>query len=312
MKQLGKLHPGKTKTLAARTKMLPTLSLLQIPETVVRAFLIPDGSDEPDMRKNPLTSLFGGHAMTLKLDAFSALRDPRKLSRLKTIVDPLDRRRNLVTLILLEVLLSLNVDGRASWALGTKEQDWSLIADHFGFWQLRYLMEDRIFEIRRPEEYRLLQSLLKQQCRSHRQFMTDIMDILRHHILRSGIKNVTICCRRKNVFGMYLKMRLKRMSFNHITDLFGVRVITESAGDCYRVLIVLQGLWRAFPHNFRDYIAEPKANGYRSIHTTMACLDGRRVEFQIRTRKMDLAANFGPANHATYKVLNRKKAGVCL
>ncbi len=96
-------------------------------------------------------------------------------------------------------------------------------------------------------------------------------------------------------------MKRKGKNFDQITDVFGYRVITKSIPDCYKVKKILHTLWEAFPEHHVDFIMKPKPNGYQSLHTTVKCVGGVAVEFQIRTRKMDWVAKYGPASHLLYK-----------
>ena len=88
------------------------------------------------------------------------------------------------------------------------------------------------------------------------------------------------------IHSIWRKMQEKQLSFSRLSDIYGFRVIVKSEEDCYRVLGAIHGRWRAVPGRFKDYISQPKTNGYRSIHTTVSGPDARRVEVQIRTREM--------------------------
>lgn len=156
-----------------------------------------------------------------------------------------------------------------------------------------------------PEQQELVTSLLRDQYRVYRRLFSDITAILRHRFAAKGLRGVRIECRRKDVAGIAEKMQRKGATINHVTDLFGFRIITDRVEDCDKVLEVLHRLWRPYPERFKDYIRHPKPNGYQSIHTTLHCLDRTAVEFQIRTIAMDHLAQFGSANHALYKAATR-------
>lgn len=183
---------------------------------------------------------------------------------------------------------------------------WCNVADHFGLWQLRYLLEDTAFRHGDAENYDLLCSLIEKKQAAFRPLVIDITAILHHYCHRDGI-DAHITTRTKNMYGIFRKMQRKGKNINHINDLFGIRVMTEKPADCYRVLDILHRLWPPFLEEFRDYIRAPKQNGYQSIHTTVACLGGTSVEFQIRTEKMHHIARHGPASHAAYKAMSRKQ-----
>ena len=107
--------------------------------------------------------------------------------------------------------------------------------------------------------------------------------------------------RAKKPYSIWRKMQEKDLAFSRLSDIYGFRVICGSVADCYRILGVIHGRWRAVPGRFKDYISQPKTNGYRSIHTTVSGRDGKRVEVQIRTREMHEVAEAGVAAHWSYR-----------
>ncbi len=107
--------------------------------------------------------------------------------------------------------------------------------------------------------------------------------------------------RAKKPYSIWRKMQEKDLAFSRLSDIYGFRVICGSEADCYRILGVIHQRWRAVPGRFKDYISQPKTNGYRSIHTTVSGRDGKRVEVQIRTRQMHEVAEAGVAAHWSYR-----------
>ena len=107
--------------------------------------------------------------------------------------------------------------------------------------------------------------------------------------------------RAKKPYSIWRKMEEKEQSFSRLSDIYGFRVIVDSEEDCYRALGAIHQRWRAVPGRFKDYISQPKTNGYRSIHTTVSGRDGKRVEVQIRTRQMHDVAETGVAAHWSYR-----------
>lgn len=107
--------------------------------------------------------------------------------------------------------------------------------------------------------------------------------------------------RAKKPYSIWRKMQEKDLAFSRLSDIYGFRVICASVADCYRILGVIHQRWRAVPGRFKDYISQPKTNGYRSIHTTVSGRDGKRVEVQIRTREMHEVAEAGVAAHWSYR-----------
>ena len=107
--------------------------------------------------------------------------------------------------------------------------------------------------------------------------------------------------RAKKPYSIWRKMEEKKTGFSRLSDIYGFRIITRSEADCYTALGVIHQRWRAVPGRFKDYISQPKSNGYRSIHTTVSGRDGKRVEVQIRTRQMHEVAETGVAAHWSYR-----------
>ena len=107
--------------------------------------------------------------------------------------------------------------------------------------------------------------------------------------------------RAKKPYSIWRKMQEKQLAFSRLSDIYGFRVICQTESDCYRILGAIHRRWRAVPGRFKDYISQPKSNGYRSIHTTVSGRDGKRVEVQIRTRQMHEVAEAGVAAHWSYR-----------
>ncbi|OGJ82321.1 hypothetical protein A3J91_03145 [Candidatus Peribacteria bacterium RIFOXYC2_FULL_58_10] len=287
--------------LSLRAEMHPIVEDLRVPDIVLRAFLLPSNVTLLMERSSALQAVVGEDAVALKIEVLRQGSDVFALRLLKAVEHSQDTLTDLVTLILLEGIVSLRSH------LPDEEVSvlWISLADRLGLWKMRYLLEDCLFEARHPQDYQLVSSLLERQGRIHERLFADISAILAHRLEAGGLRDFRLSCRHKNVSGVYQKMQRKGQTLNHITDLFGFRIITRTARDCYRALEILHRTWRPFPERFKDYILAPKANGYRSIHSTICCLEGQTVEFQIRTEEMDAAATFGHADHASYKQVMR-------
>ncbi len=123
---------------------------------------------------------------------------------------------------------------------------------------------------------------------------------IRHELEKAAIE-ADVYGRAKKPYSIWRKMQEKDLAFSRLSDIYGFRVICGSVADCYRILGVIHQRWRAVPGRFKDYISQPKNNGYRSIHTTVSGRDGKRVEVQIRTREMHEVAEAGVAAHWSYR-----------
>lgn len=246
-----------------------------------------------------------------KRQAVAAVRSPRILRSLAR--DPVSgENAPLVALILLEALALVRSGQLTQDERHLLRDRWMTLADRYGHWRLRYALEDALFEAEEPETFALVTALLRKQEELHFDLFQQILSVLRHHLEQGDLGHIEVLYRRKNVFGVHQKMVTLGRSFSRITDLFGFRIITGSEEECYRAAELLHWLWRQFPERYKDYIASPKPNGYRSIHTTVLCLHGAIVEFQVRTREMDAIAHVGSACYAHYKARARRRAGRCL
>jgi guanosine-3',5'-bis(diphosphate) 3'-pyrophosphohydrolase len=123
---------------------------------------------------------------------------------------------------------------------------------------------------------------------------------MRLELNKAGVET-EVYGRAKKPYSIWRKMQEKNLSFSRLSDIYGFRIITQSDEDCYRALGIIHARWRAVPGRFKDYISQPKTNGYRSIHTTVSGRDGKIVEVQIRTRQMHDVAESGVAAHWSYK-----------
>ena len=123
---------------------------------------------------------------------------------------------------------------------------------------------------------------------------------IRHELEVEGIE-ADVFGRAKKPYSIWRKMEEKDQGFSRLSDIYGFRIITSSESDCYRVLGAIHRRWRAVPGRFKDFVSQPKSNGYRSIHTTVSGRDGKRVEVQIRTQQMHEVAESGVAAHWAYR-----------
>ncbi|HEX2923053.1 MAG TPA: TGS domain-containing protein, partial [Chloroflexota bacterium] len=150
------------------------------------------------------------------------------------------------------------------------------------------------------EKYKEIATLLASRRESREQYVADLVQKLNNALRKAGI-TAEVYGRPKHIYSIYRKMVERGVGFDHIYDLAAVRVIVEKKPECYLVLGVVHCLWPPIPGQFDDYIALPKASGYRSLHTAVMGPEGKSLEIQIRTREMHKAAEFGVAAHWRYK-----------
>ncbi len=174
------------------------------------------------------------------------------------------------------------------------------LAGRMGMQWMREELEDLSFKVLNPEARNsILRRFLTLQKESGDVVHKITADIL--HELEKAQIEADVFGRAKKPYSIWRKMQEKDLAFSRLSDIYGFRVICGSVSDCYRILGVIHQRWRAVPGRFKDYISQPKTNGYRSIHTTVSGRDGKRVEVQIRTREMHEVAEAGVAAHWSYR-----------
>ena len=174
------------------------------------------------------------------------------------------------------------------------------LANRLGVWQLKWELEDLAFRYLEPEDYRRIAAELNERRADRERYIEALCAMLRAELEKAGI-HADVYGRPKHMYSIYRKMTRKHLAFEQLFDVRAVRVIVASIPDCYAALGVVHGLWPYIQGEFDDYIATPKGNFYRSIHTAVMGPQGKSVEVQIRTREMHEHAELGVAAHWTYK-----------
>jgi guanosine-3',5'-bis(diphosphate) 3'-pyrophosphohydrolase len=179
------------------------------------------------------------------------------------------------------------------------------LAHRLGIHALKWELEDLAFETLHPRKYEEIKAMVAERRADREGHVAEAARILKLELDKVDIP-VDISSRAKHFYSIYDKMAKKGREFNEIYDLTAMRVIVERAGDegtrdCYGALGLIHSLWKPMPGRFKDYIAMPKFNGYRSLHTTVIGPEGRPLEIQVRTREMHREAELGIAAHWLYK-----------
>ncbi|MEX5728410.1 guanosine-3',5'-bis(diphosphate) 3'-pyrophosphohydrolase [Rhodovulum iodosum] len=174
------------------------------------------------------------------------------------------------------------------------------LAGRMGMQWMREELEDLAFRVLNPEARSSIIRRFITLQRETGDVVHQITHDIRTELQREGVE-AEVFGRAKKPYSIWRKMEEKQQGFSRLSDIYGFRVITLSESDCYRVLGAIHRRWRAVPGRFKDYISQPKSNGYRSIQTTVSGRDGKRVEVQIRTREMHEVAESGVAAHWSYR-----------
>ena len=174
------------------------------------------------------------------------------------------------------------------------------LANRLGIWQLKWELEDLAFRYSDPDTYKQIAANLDER-RSKRERQMDAIIKKLEGLLSQDKISASISGRPKHIYSIHLKMKSKNLAFENVSDVRGVRIMAEDIPACYRVLGLIHTHWRPIPGEFDDYIAAPKDNFYRSLHTAVIFDDGKALEVQIRTLEMHENAEFGIAAHWRYK-----------
>ena len=174
------------------------------------------------------------------------------------------------------------------------------LAGRMGMHEMREELDDLAFRELYPEAYRVVTGRLTALEERSRYLISEIETQLAKKLAERGIKAV-VKGRRKRAYSIWRKMERKSVGFEQLSDIFGFRVIVKTLADCYQALGSVHTTWPMVPGRFKDYVSTPKANDYRSIHTTVIGPGKQRVELQIRTEEMHEIAEYGIAAHALYK-----------
>ncbi len=175
------------------------------------------------------------------------------------------------------------------------------IAGLLGIWSLKWQMEDICFKHLYPDDYEKLVYRYEIEKKSElNQYIEQVKTIISEKLAAEGVQH-EINGRFKNLYSIWRKMQAKDRPFNEIYDVFALRIIVPTVADCYKALGVVHAVWRPNYGRFKDYIAVPKPNGYRSVHTTVFGPGGQPTEFQILTKDMQEEALYGISAHWSYK-----------
>jgi GTP pyrophosphokinase len=174
------------------------------------------------------------------------------------------------------------------------------LANRLGIWQLKWELEDLAFRFLHPETYQRIARLLDEKRAGRERFIEDAKAKLREMLSEAGIA-AEVDGRPKHIFSIWKKMQRKGLEFHELYDVRAIRVLVDDVAQCYAALGLVHQQWTPVPEEFDDYIARPKGNDYRSLHTAVIGADGRPFEVQIRTKSMHEHAELGVAAHWRYK-----------
>jgi GTP pyrophosphokinase len=202
-------------------------------------------------------------------------------------------------LVRLRHLKEASTDEQQRAALETREI-YAPLANRLGIWHLKWELEDLAFRFSQPAEYRRIAGWLRSKRDEREKYIEDVRRELARELDKAGVQ-AEITGRPKHIYSIWRKMQRKGLAFEQVMDVLAVRVQVETIAECYAALGIVHGLWPYIPGEFDDYIATPKENNYRSLHTAVVGPGRLPLEVQIRTREMHEHAELGVAAHWQYK-----------
>jgi len=182
------------------------------------------------------------------------------------------------------------------------------LANRLGMGKLKGELEDAAFPYAYPKEYFQIEEIIKEKKDLYQKNLSEVRKELEKELNKNKIKVMEISYRMKHKYSLWKKLIKYDMDIEKIYDIVALRVVVESIEECYQVLGLVHSIWKPLPGRIKDYIAVPKPNGYRSIHTTIFTGLGGVAEIQIRTEDMHAEAAYGIAAHFAYKENGNKKA----
>ncbi|HEX5362906.1 MAG TPA: bifunctional (p)ppGpp synthetase/guanosine-3',5'-bis(diphosphate) 3'-pyrophosphohydrolase [Gallionella sp.] len=182
------------------------------------------------------------------------------------------------------------------------------LANRLGVWQLKWELEDLSVRYLEPELYKRVAKLLDERRVDRERYIAELLALLERELARADIR-AEVSGRPKHIYSIVNKMKRKQLDFDELYDVRAVRVLVDDVESCYAVLGLVHDLWQPVPGEFDDYIAHPKSNDYRSLHTAVVGPRGLNVEVQIRTHEMHQHSELGVAAHWRYKEGGKSDAG---
>lgn len=305
---------------------------LRVPATVIVAALLHDTVEDTDLTLEDIESAFSKEIAKL-VDGVTKMKQLPRVSQESAAQPPIDqqdlskrerqRKEMLAAATLRKTLLTMNDDIRVvlikladrlhnmrtlyhmpehkQKRIARQTMDiFAPLANRLGIWQLKWQLEDLSFRYLEPEKYKEIATQLEINREAREKEIEKIIEKTRAILQKAGVE-AEIYGRPKHIYSIYRKMQRKDKPFDMVRDIRGIRLIVPDAAACYTCLGLIHTTWRPIPGEFDDYIANPKDNFYRSLHTAVIYEDGKPLEVQIRTIEMHQDAEYGIAAHWRYK-----------
>lgn len=295
------------------------LAELELDPDTLCAALLHDVAEDTPLTIDDLRDEFGDQIAEIidgvtKLDRFSfSSAEERQAENMRKMLIAMAKDVRVILIKLADRLHNMQTINALSSARRRKIAEETLeiygpLAHRFGISQLKWRLEDLSFEVLYPKRYQQIQRMVAERRTEREKYMREVSEKIGVVLRRNRIK-ADVSGRVKHFYSIYEKMVNRGVEFDEIMDLSAVRVIVDSVRDCYAALGIIHSMWKPVPGRFKDYVAMPKLNMYRSLHTVVIALHGRPLEIQIRTEEMHRTAEYGIAAHWLYKETKRKDHG---
>lgn len=294
------------------------LAQINLDEETLAAALLHDVVEDTDVTLNDISSRFGEAVARLvdgvtKLDAIEVGRLTERDVRRYQINAEAMRKMLLAMVEDVRVVLIKLADRlhnmRTLGALPEERQRriaretmeiFAPLANRLGIWEIKWELEDLSFRYLEPATYKQIAGLLNERRVDRERYIEDFKQALSEELAKAHVDAI-VTGRPKHIYSIYRKMQRKEGDYNQIYDVRAARVLVKHSKDCYAALGAVHSRWQYIPGEFDDYIATPKANHYRSLHTAVIGPEGKTVEVQIRTEEMHQHSEYGVAAHWRYK-----------
>jgi guanosine-3',5'-bis(diphosphate) 3'-pyrophosphohydrolase len=288
------------------------LADLYLDATTIAAALLHDVLEDTEVTKETLVEKFGDEVADI-VDGVTKLKrlpsgnlEEAQAESLRKMIVAMSRDVRVIIIKLadrlhnMRTLAYLKRETQLKKATETLEI-YAPLAHRLGIYSVKWELEDLSFATLHPRRYEEIKRLVAARRGDREAFINGTARELLKHLGEAGVEDAEVKGRVKHFYSIYNKMVRRDKEFNEIYDLAGLRVVVPSVRDCYGALGVIHSLWKPIPGRFKDYIAMPKFNMYQSLHTTVMSNEGKLLEIQIRTRDMDVTAEYGIAAHWMYK-----------
>ncbi len=297
-------------------KTAKNLADLGMGPIVIAAGFLHDVLEDTQTKEDELVKEFGGEIVNLvkgvtKLGTVKYKGIERNVENLRRFFVSMTEDLRVLVIKLadrlhnIETLEHVRLDKQKRIALETLEV-YAPLANRLSMGRLKGRLEDGAFKFAYPKEYEEVKKLFLEKKGVEEKYLFEVRDELIKKLKKDSIQNTHVDYRQKHLYSLWKKLKKYDMDIGKVYDILALRVMVDTVADCYHVLGIIHSTWTPLPNRFKDYVATPKINGYRSLHTTIFTGTGGIVEVQIRTYEMHEEAEYGIAAHFVYK---EKKGG---